>query len=170
MNLRNGVLTLMLGAFLASCGGDTASQQAASSSPATQEAGVKPTGETVEILLQSDDNMKYDKTEIRVKEGQNVKLTLKHNGTMPKDAMGHNFVLLNQGVDLQTFGQGAAKAQAPDFDVPYEVIGDVIVSTPMIGGGESTTIEFVTPPKGTYTFLCSFPGHYGMMNGQFIVE
>ena len=40
----------------------------------------------------------------------------------------------------------------------------------MIGGGETDVIEFPAPEKGTYEFLCSFPGHYGMMKGKFIVE
>jgi azurin len=40
----------------------------------------------------------------------------------------------------------------------------------LIGGGESTTIEFEAPEKGEYTFLCTFPGHFGLMNGKFIVE
>ena len=40
----------------------------------------------------------------------------------------------------------------------------------MLGGGEETTIEFEAPAKGEYTFICSFPGHYALMNGKFIVE
>jgi azurin len=40
----------------------------------------------------------------------------------------------------------------------------------MIGGGESTVIEFVAPEAGTYTYICSFPGHYAMMKGKLIVE
>ena len=84
--------------------------------------------------------------------------------------MGHNFVLLKQGVDLTDFGNEVAQAQAPDYDIPYSLQKNVIANTKMIGGGESTTIEFLTPQKGFYHFLCSFPGHYGMMKGAFIVE
>ena len=33
----------------------------------------------------------------------------------------------------------------------------------MLGGGESA------PEPGTYIFICSFPGHYQLMMGEFIV-
>lgn len=123
-----------------------------------------------EILLISDDAMKFDKKEIRVKSGQTVKLTLKHSGTMPKTAMGHNFVLLKSGVSLSDFGNAVAQSQGPDYNIPAELLKDVIAYTKMIGGGESDVIEFPAPERGTYEFLCSFPGHYSMMKGQFIVE
>jgi azurin len=40
----------------------------------------------------------------------------------------------------------------------------------MLGGGETTTIAFTAPAAGTYDYICSFPGHYGMMKGKLIVE
>ena len=40
----------------------------------------------------------------------------------------------------------------------------------LIGGGEETTVTFDAPAKGTYDFICSFPGHYALMKGKFIVE
>ena len=42
--------------------------------------------------------------------------------------------------------------------------------TKMLGGGESDRITFDSPKPGTYTFLCTFPGHYQVMRGEFIVE
>lgn len=172
MNRINFLLYAAL--FLASCGNSSnktpSENQAGNTTETVAEPEVVPTGDTVNVVLQSDDNMKFDKSEIRVKLGQTVKLTLKHIGTMPKTAMGHNFVLLKKGVDLAEFGNGCATAKAPDYDIPYNLQKDVIIYTKMIGGGESDTIEFLTPPRGTYHFLCSFPGHYGMMNGVLIVE
>ncbi len=49
----------------------------------------------------------------------------------------------------------------------------VIAHTSMIGGGETTSVRFDTSnleSGGDYTFFCSFPGHYGMMNGKLVVE
>lgn len=89
---------------------------------------------------------------------------------MPVSAMGHNFVLLKQGVDLRAFGNASAQSKAPDYDIPTELLSNIIAHTKMIGGGESVSIKFVAPAKGTYQFLCTFPGHYGMMKGLFIVE
>lgn len=124
--------------------------------------------DTVEITIEGNDQMKYNLNEIKVEAGQTVKLTLKHVGKLPKAAMGHNWVLLKPGTNIPEFGAASAKAAANDY-IP-EGTDKVIVHTKMLGGGESTTIEFTAPDKGTYDFICSFPGHYAMMKGKFIVE
>lgn len=158
--------------LLTACGNNTTTTTTTEPTPVetVEEAKVVPTGETVEVSLQGDDNMKYDKNEIRVKEGQMVRLTLTHTGKMEKTAMGHNFVLISNEISLNEFGDIAAKASAPDYEIPADIQEYVIAKTKMLGGGESETIEFLTPKKGTYDFLCSFPGHYAMMKGSFIVE
>ena len=43
----------------------------------------------------------------------------------------------------------------------------------LIGGGDEVTVTFDTSALeagGDYTYFCSFPGHYVLMNGKFIVE
>ena len=47
---------------------------------------------------------------------------------------------------------------------------EVIVYTKLLGGGESDTITFDAPEKGYYTFLCTFPGHWGLMKGKLVVK
>lgn len=123
----------------------------------------------VELLLESTDAMQFTKKELKVKAGQNVKLTLKHVGKLPKAAMGHNFVLLAQGTDVAAFGQKAAQARDTEY-IPKGEAASILASTKLIGGGESTTVEFKAPKKGTYTYICSFPGHYALMQGKLIVE
>lgn len=124
--------------------------------------------DVVEVVIEGNDQMKFNLSEIKVKEGQTVKLTLKHVGKLPAAAMGHNWVLLESGTDLATFAQAAMKAK----DNQYVPAGSdaVIVATDLLGGGEETTIEFTAPAKGSYDFICSFPGHYALMKGKFIVE
>lgn len=122
----------------------------------------------VQVNLTGDDMMKFNLNEIRVKAGETVRLTLKHVGQLPENAMGHNFVLLKQGTDVTDFGQKAATASGNDY-IP-EGTNAVIANTEMIGGGEETTIEFTAPEAGTYDYICSFPGHYVQMRGKFIVE
>ena len=82
--------------------------------------------------------------------------------------MGHNFVLLKKGTDVTEFAQKAMTAANNEY-VP-QGSDSVIVNTEMIGGGEETMIEFEAPAPGTYTFICSFPGHYVQMQGEFIVK
>ena len=120
------------------------------------------------ILITSDDYMKFDTRKITVKSGKIVKLTLKHIGQLDVQLMGHNFVLLKKKVNLIEFANKAATAR----DNQYIPVGsdEVIVYTDMIGGGQETTIEFLPPEPGVYDFVCSFPGHYAMMKGKFIVE
>lgn len=118
------------------------------------------------IILNSNDQMKFDKTEIRVKAGEKIKLTLNHTGKLAKNVMGHNFVLLAKGTDVAKFATAAMNDKATEY-IPEK---GVLAHTKLIGGGESTTVEFTVPAKGTYDFICSFPGHYAMMKGKFIVE
>lgn len=118
------------------------------------------------IVINSNDQMRFDTSEIRVKAGEKIRLTLNHTGKLAKNAMGHNFVLLEAGTDLTKFSQAAMNAKANDY-IPAK---GVLAHTKMIGGGESTTIEFTAPKKGTYDFMCSFPGHFSLMKGKFIVE
>lgn len=139
--------------------------------PAATEEPAAPAADanTAEVTLNAGDDMKYDITEIKVKEGQTVKLTLHHTGQAPKVAMGHNFVLLQAGASLENYAKDAINAKDDDY-FPKALAKDVIAHTKTIGGGESDTVEFPAPAKGTYDFLCSFPGHSGTMKGKFIVE
>ncbi|HET8754293.1 MAG TPA: azurin [Salinimicrobium sp.] len=133
------------------------------------EVYLKLASESVAVItLSANDQMKFDKKEIKVKAGQTVKLTLVHTGKMAKNVMGHNFVLLKSGTDVSKFGQAAMAAKSTDY-IPAGS-KQVIAHTKVIGGGEKTGIEFQAPQKGSYTFICSFPGHYAIMQGTFIVE
>lgn len=136
--------------------------------PFTTVENEAPARDKVEIVIESNDQMKFDLSEIKVKAGDTIVLTLKHVGKLPKAAMGHNWVLLEKGTDMGKFAQKAVQARDNDY-IPADGEG-VIVYTDLIGGGEETTIEFEAPAAGEYTFICSFPGHYALMNGTFIVE
>lgn len=121
-----------------------------------------------EVLITGNDLMKYNLKEIRVKAGEPVTLTLKHIGKLDIKVMGHNWVLLKEGSDLVAFAGEAATSVDNDY-IP-EGTDQVIAHTKMLGGGESDTITFDAPAPGTYQFLCTFPGHFGQMQGTFIVE
>ncbi len=178
-NLNKGILFMAFIMLLTvSCKGDKKAETSTEVETKTVEETVKeePAPETttsessgeVTLELGGDDAMKFDKSELKVKAGQKVTLILTHTGKMAKNIMGHNFVLLKQGTDIATFGE---KAVAAGPDKAYIPDGNqVIAHTKLIGGGESVTITFDAPAKGVYDFICSFPGHYGIMKGKFIVE
>lgn len=151
---------------LLACGNKEKKQ---SESPSPSETNTVSSDEAVTVVkLTASDAMQFNKNKIEVKAGEKIRLTLTHIGNMPKTVMGHNFVLLKKGVDLTDFGNEAASATDSEF-IPNDG-DDVIVHTKLIGGGESTTIEFTAPESGDYDFLCSFPGHFMIMKGKFIVK
>lgn len=152
------LLSLVLAAFATGC--ESKTDKATS--------GVAPEKKSAEkkLSLSAGDSMKFDKAELRVKAGSSVTLTLTHTGKMKKEAMGHNFVLLKKGTDINAFGAKAMKAK----DTDYVPAGEALANTKVLGGGETDTITFKAPEKGTYDFICSFPGHFAIMKGKFIVE
>ncbi|MFB9056923.1 azurin [Mariniflexile ostreae] len=170
--LKYFVLCAFSAFTLMNCGGKEEKKKEGFSYDKKETAAPAPTSEAdsneANIVIAGDDVMKFDKSEIKVKAGQKVKLTLRHTGKLNKQVMGHNFVLLKKDVDLAAFAGKAAVASSNDY-IP-EGSTDVIAHTKTIGGGETTVIEFDAPAAGTYDFLCSFPGHYAMMKGKFIVE
>ncbi|HRO47024.1 azurin [Agriterribacter sp.] len=154
---------------LAACGGGDESSKATDQPAAEEQKAEAPAAEGVTLEITGDDVMKFDKAELRAKAGQKVTLTLHHSGKLAKEAMGHNVVILKAGTDVAAFAAKAVEAKANDY-FPESEAASVIAHTKIIGGGESVTIEFTAPEAGTYPFICSFPGHYGFMKGDFIVE
>ena len=144
--------------------------QAAQNKPA---AAAKPAAtakaRTVELI--GDEKMKFDKDEIVAKPGETIRLVLKAVGTMPKAIMAHNFVLLQPTADVAEFNKAAFNARPTDF-IPPDKKSDIIAATALAGGGETVEVTFKVPAKaGSYTYLCSFPGHFAMgMRGKLIVK
>lgn len=121
------------------------------------------------IDLTAGDDMKFSQKFFTVEAGKPVHLTFTHNGTMRKDIMGHNFVLLKPGSKVNDFANDAVNAKNTDF-IPESGADKVVAKTKLLGGGESDHIEFTLTEKGDYPFLCSFPGHGGIMKGVITVQ
>ena len=97
-------------------------------------------------------------------------ITLKHTGTMPVAAMGHN-VVIARASDMQAV---AADGMAAGAAAMYVKPGDtrVIAHSDVVGGGQSTSVSFDVgkiKDGGPYEFFCSFPGHSAMMKGTIAV-
>ena len=121
----------------------------------------------IKVTLNSFDNMIYDKNKIEVSSGKKIILTLNHKGKISKEFMGHNFVLLKKGINVDEFAKKAVLAKSNDY-IPNS--DETIAYTKMIGGGESTTVSFSAPEAGVYNYICTFPGHYMIMRGELIVN
>ena len=170
--------------FLASCGGggDTTATEtetpaateapaAAADAPGSDIPGIADVPVTDHIELEGMDDMKYNKDLFKIKAGQQVKLTFKNVGKLPKEAMGHNVVILKEGTDVNAFALEGLKEKANEY-IPQsaEMKNDIIAHTKLLGPGESDTITFTITEPGVYTYICTFPGHHGTMHGQIVVE
>lgn len=172
MKLIKHILTSVFAiTLLFNCGGEKKKEKEGFSydKKETVKEEVNEDPNIANVVLVGDDLMKYDKKEIKVKVGQKVKLTLRHKGKMDVNVMGHNVVILKQGVNITAFAGKAATSKDTGY-IPAGSESDIVAHTKMIGGGQTTSIEFNAPAAGTYDFICSFPGHYALMKGKFIVE
>lgn len=147
----------------AASGAAPAPASATTAAPAEAAAG----GEC-EAVIVSDDAMKFDPKEIQVKSScKQYKITLKHEGKMPKSAMGHNVVLSKAADKDGVLADGQTAGEANN----YVKAGDerVIAHTKLLNGGEQDSVTFDVSKlaKGeAYEYYCSFPGHYATMNGK----
>lgn len=155
--------------FLSACG---KKDEQTASTPATPNAATPPAaaaGASNEIT--AGDNMKFSVTRIEAKAGQDVKVTLTNVGNMPKTAMGHNWVLLKKGTDVQAFVNAAVAAGATDY-IPADQSDKIIAHTKLLGPKQSDEITFKAPTEpGEYTFICTFPAHFQSgMKGVLVVK
>lgn len=175
--------TLVAFLFLAACGGGQNADNAESTNEAaetvTEEVstavtasvpGIDTVAVTGHIQLEGHDNMTYTGGDLfKIKAGQDVQLTLKNVGKLPKESMGHNVVILKPGTDHAEFGGQSFKAKDNDY-IPETFSSSIVAHTKLLGPGESDTITFKIDEPGVYTFICSFPGHFGTMKGTIVVE
>jgi len=130
-------------------------------------ADAKPAaGDATKLMLGVVPNvMQYDKKELTVKAGAKVMLLLRNE----KCPLQHNFILLKPGTKdavgaladkMLTDPEALKKLYLPDSK-------DIIVKgTKLVGIGQSDLIEFTAPAEaGDYPYICTFPGHWRLMNG-----
>jgi len=102
---------------------------------------------------------------------ESITVTITHAGQLPASSMGHNWVLSNAS-DYQAIAMEGLNA---GLENDYIKPGDerVIAHTKIVGGGETDTISFSPSgmePGGDYMFFCSFPGHWAVMYGDFVLK
>ncbi len=125
--------------------------------PVTAAAPAVPAGPRA-IQITANDAMKFNVTSISLAVGEEVRLVFTNSGTMPKQAMGHNVVVLKAGSDVDAFAKAAGPATATDY-IPAALAGEIIAHTKLLGPKESDSIVVKFSAAGEYPFLCSFPAH-----------
>ena len=107
--------------------------------------------------------MKFDLKTFTVEAGKKVQIVFSN-----PDFMQHNLVVTMPGKmevvgraadKLATAANGAALNYVPE-------IPEVLYHTRLVNPDESVTIEFTAPTQpGDYPYVCTFPGHWSIMNG-----
>lgn len=131
---------------------------------ADEEEEVVFSGEAQKIELGVIVNeMKYDRTTLEVKAGQAIELHFINN-----DFMQHNVLILAPG-SLEKVGEAADRLAMDPAGTEKEYVPDlpeVLFFTKMVDPEETTVLRFIAPEApGDYPFVCTFPGHWRLMNG-----
>lgn len=162
--------------FLAACGGDgdtrnaptalkAPAQTAASTTEAAEPEAAEPYDGPAFVLAMTPagNQMLFEQTEFTVKPGQTVRITFQNSATMP--GMSHNVVFVKTKDDINPVGQAAMGAPDTEY-VPTSEASRIIAYTPLAEPGETVEVEFTAPlTPGDYPYICTFPGHYMMMQG-----
>jgi len=137
----------------------------------TLSSGLMSVGaqEVKEVTLTADKiQFIYDIKEFTVKPGQKVKLTLIN----PADSVTrqpHNVLIVKPG-KKDVVGMAANNGMAdPTFLTTKQAVPDspeILHHSKLVQAGQQDTIEFTAPAEvGDYPYLCTYPGHWAIMNG-----
>jgi putative membrane-bound dehydrogenase-like protein len=107
--------------------------------------------------------LKFDLGELTAAPGQLVEIVFVNS-----DQMQHNFLLGAPG-SLDAIGGAADQlAQSPNAVAQQYVpeIPQVLYATKLVEPGQTLTFQFNAPAQeGQYPYVCTFPGHWRLMNG-----
>ena len=163
MNIRLPLCLSFAAVALSGCGQkDSASATAAAPAPVAAAAPAAAAVAAPRVIeISANDTMKFSVTAIEAKAGETIKIVLTNNGTLPKEAMGHNLIILKPGSDSAAFSAAAMTAKATDY-VPDSLKDQVVGHTALLGPRKSDEIILKDLKAGEYPFLCSFPAHFAV--------
>jgi azurin len=115
------------------------------------------------------ERMQFTVTEFKVKAGTPVKIVFDN-----PDATPHNLLIVQPGA-VDEIGLAAIEmAKQPEALVSLDFTpksDKILQGTKMIKQGETDVLRFNAPTeRGSYPYICSFPGHFLVMKGVMIVE
>ena len=103
--------------------------------------------------------LKYNLNNFSVKAGSKVKITFLNPDVIP-----HNLLIVEPGSRAEIGNQAIAMGADAVKKAPKN--SKILHGTKMLEAGQKETLEFTAPSKpGDYEFICTFPGHWAVMNG-----
>lgn len=123
------------------------------------------------VVIIANDSIKFSVTQIEARPGQKVHVELRNEGTLPKETMGHNWILLDSDGEAMPYAMAAISARSVAY-MPKELASHVLAFIPLLGPKEVGDTTFEAPAKpGRYPFICSCSGHsMAGMRGELIVK
>ena len=123
-----------------------------------------PAGDATVIHIKAiPHEMKYNLKTFSVQAGKPVELVFEN-----PDFMQHNLLITDIG-KLEVVGKAADKMAADPKAAERQYVPDipeVLFSTKLVNPQEIVRLKFIAPTKpGDYPFVCTFPGHWLIMNG-----
>ena len=120
------------------------------------------------VRIEAGKNLSFATRQFSVKAGEPIAFSMVNPDVVP-----HNWALIKPG-SLQRVGEEANKLVADPEAVVRQYApqtADVICYTDIVEPEQTFTIYFRAPETpGRYPYLCTFPGHWMVMNGEMIVE
>lgn len=117
------------------------------------------------------DQIRFSTKKIEAKVGVPLEITLRHTGKIPKASMSHNMVILKPGSMVAMISARCVGAKDKNYVADdAETKSAVLAASPQLGPGETYVLRFTPTQAGEYPFLCTFPGHFGEMNGVIVVK
>lgn len=117
-------------------------------------------GDTLTIQSVGAD-LSYDITEINAKAGTQFTLEYVNDSNMP-----HNVVFVNSEADINPVGIAALQALDTDY-IPMNMEESMFGWTELARPGDTVYITVTVPEQpGTYPYICTYPGHFTMMQGR----
>ena len=123
------------------------------------------------VAITASDTLRFSVTEIDATPGQQLHIVLTNDTTMPKDTMGHNWILLKADEDPIAYATAALSAKDEGY-IPKALADKVIASISILGPKETGEVTFTAPTvPGSYPYICSCAGHsMAGMRGVLIVK
>lgn len=120
------------------------------------------------VDVDSTDQMTFNTKAIEIsKSCKTFTVNLSHSGSLPKNVMGHNWVLSKKSDMAGVSSDGMAAGVDKNYLKPDDA--RIIAHTKLIGAGEKDSVTFdvakLTAGEA-YEFFCSFPGHSSLMKGE----
>jgi azurin len=121
-----------------------------------------------EVRIEAMANLQFSTKVIEARAGEELRLTLVNPDVVP-----HNWALVRPGC-LEKIGEQANRlVNDPEAYLHHYVpkSEDVVCYTDVVEPKSEYSIFFKVPTTpGRYPYLCTFPGHWMVMNGELVVK